>query len=288
MKAYIISLCISLCVFVVHTYAFVYPDTTHDYVNDYASIIDSETRQRLTQTLQNFEASTSNQVVVVTIPQLEQGDIEGEAVSLFKKWNIGQKGKDNGILFLIAVTDRKMRIEVGYGLEGALPDSVAKSIIDEQTPLFKAGEYSKGIENGVMRIMQATKGEYVQDKKRETGRSGMAQNIKYAMTIIFALGAVLLSYFAQSKSWWQGGVFGLICGGIFAYITHAPLLFMGFIALAFGVFGLVIDYVISGRGIWGGGGFGAGGFGGGHSGSSSGGFSGGGGSSGGGGGSGNW
>jgi uncharacterized protein len=131
-------------------YAFNFPDTPTAPVSDYAHVIDNETKDALTQEIRALEASTTDQVAVVTIPSLDGADINEESVNLFRTWGIGQKDKNNGVLFLIAIQDKKMRIEVGYGLEGDIPDVSAFRITEyEVKPLFKEGKYSEGIKKGV-------------------------------------------------------------------------------------------------------------------------------------------
>jgi uncharacterized protein len=123
-------------------------------VNDNAEILSTSVRKSLTERLKAHEDRTGNQIVVLTVPSLEGESIEGYAEAVFKEWKLGQKGKDNGILFIVAPQDRRMRIEVGYGLEGVLPDSAAGSIIRNViTPKFKAGDYNGGVEGGVNAII---------------------------------------------------------------------------------------------------------------------------------------
>ena len=136
------------------------------YVTDETSTLTSSQTSSLETKLSNFEKETSNQVVVYIIGSLNGESLEETSYEIAQKNGIGQKGKDNGVLLFIAMNDRKLRIEVGYGLEGALPDALAGQIIRKEiTPYFKKGEYYKGIDAGVDAIISATKGEYKQDKK---------------------------------------------------------------------------------------------------------------------------
>jgi uncharacterized protein len=128
-------------------------------VTDNAQILSAETRDRLTERLKAHEAKTTNQIAVLTIPSLEGEGIEEYAVAVFEEWKLGQKGKDNGILLIVAPNDRRMRIEVGYGLEGTMPDGVAGGIIrDVITPHFKNNDFNKGIEEGVSTIISVLEG----------------------------------------------------------------------------------------------------------------------------------
>jgi uncharacterized protein len=123
-------------------------------VVDEANILSQGARDRLTAATKAHEQATTNQIVVLTVPTIGSTSIEEYAVKVFEAWKLGQKGKDNGILVVVAPQDRKMRIEVGYGLEGPLPDGAAGEIIRTwMTPAFKAGNYDKGIEDGVAAII---------------------------------------------------------------------------------------------------------------------------------------
>jgi uncharacterized protein len=123
-------------------------------VTDNAEILSPTTAKSVAARLKTHEDSTGNQIAVLTVPSLEGESIEEYASEVFKEWKLGQKGKDNGILLLVAPKDRRMRIEVGYGLEGTLPDSAAGSIIRNViTPKFKAGDYDGGVEAGVSAII---------------------------------------------------------------------------------------------------------------------------------------
>jgi uncharacterized protein len=133
-------------------------------VTDNAEILTTDTRRTLTESLKAHEQKTGNQIVVLTVPTLEGESIEEYAVAVFKEWKLGQKGKDNGILVIVAPKDRRMRIEVGYGLEGTLPDGLAGSIIrNVMTPRFKTGDYNGGINDGVKAIIDVLEGGKVPD-----------------------------------------------------------------------------------------------------------------------------
>ena len=116
--------------------AYASPGRPSGYVNDFAGLLTPAERQTLEQKLQSFEQQSGNQIAVVTISALGDDTIENYAVALFKEWGIGSKQHDNGILLLVARDDREVRIEVGYGLEGALPDALSHTII--QTILIPA------------------------------------------------------------------------------------------------------------------------------------------------------
>lgn len=253
------------------------------YVNDFAGMLSVSFRQNLEIQLANFDKGTTNQIVVVTIDSLEDNSLEEYAVKLFEEWKIGQKDKDNGLLLLIVKDDRKIRIEVGYGLEPIITDGRAGRIIREQiSPEFKKGNYEQGIQAAVEKIEQ-----YL--KQGEPAPPEIIQEKSQANLGIFILVVILLIYLfafaGRSKRFWPGGVAGFVCGLIISF----------WLAIVLAVFGLLLDFVLSrnykklkvanrSTGFWRTlGGFSSGG----HS-SGGGGFSGGGGSSGGGGASGGW
>ncbi len=129
-------------------------------VVDTAQMIDPAVREQLTQQLQALEQSRGDQIVVVTVPDLQGVPIEDYGYQLGRHWGIGQKGKDNGALLIVARDERKLRIEVGYGLEGALTDAQSWVIINQViAPKFKAGKFSQGISDGVAAMIQVVGGE---------------------------------------------------------------------------------------------------------------------------------
>src|SRR6201994_54432 len=132
------------------------------YFNDYASLVDSQTAQQLEQKLQDFERQTSNQILVVIYPSLpEDASIEDFTQDAFRSWKPGQAGRNNGAILFVFVKDRKMRIQTGYGLEGALPDAICKRIIsDEMAPRFRTGDFAGGLTAAVNAMIAATRGEY--------------------------------------------------------------------------------------------------------------------------------
>ena len=224
-------------------------------VNDYAGALSPADRDRLEQRLIAREATSRNQVVVAVFRGLEGESLEDYSIRLAQAWRIGQKGLDNGVIFLVFLGDRKMRIEVGYGLEGSLTDAVASSILrDVVAPRFREGRTADGIAAGLDAIDRAIAGTYARppSEGRERG-SGLGFRELAALFVVFVLICILVQNRMQSAAARRRGWTGSSAG-------------------------------------WGGphigrGGFGAGGFGGG---SGGGGFSGGGGGFGGGGSSGSW
>lgn len=142
------------------------PTKLVQYVTDETGTLSSGEISSLSQKLQNFDKNTSNQIVVYMINSLEGESLEDVSQTIAEKNKIGRKGKDNGVLLFIAKKDRKIRIEVGYGLEGVLTDALCSQIIrNDITPSFKNNNFNEGINKGVEAIISVTKGEYTADKK---------------------------------------------------------------------------------------------------------------------------
>ena len=248
------------------------------YVTDLAGMISPAARQRLEQTLLAFEQSDSTQIAVLTIPSLEGDALEDFSIRTVEAWKIGQKGKDNGVLLLVSKGDRKIRIEVGRGLEGVLTDLLTGRIVDQvMTPRFKANQLDEGFEAGISAIISGARGEFqgTGSSSRGARKSGQSSLLPYL--IFFAIlvgflgrlskpvgaltGAVLLPLFAflglsSSVGWLL--LLLLIPGGALLGLL-LPILFAN--AGAGGFF-------MGGGGFGGGdsggfGGFGGGGFGGG-------------------------
>lgn len=135
--------------------------TSNFFVNDFAGVIDSDTERQIQSVAVRLYEKSKAQVVVVTINSLEGESLENYAVRLFREWGIGDTKENNGVLILISVGDRLSRIEVGYGLEGALPDGKTGRIQDNyMIPAFKEGDYSRGILGGFLAIVQEVYNEY--------------------------------------------------------------------------------------------------------------------------------
>jgi uncharacterized protein len=229
-----------------------FPALTGRVVDD-AHILDAGARAGIERKLADFETKSGRQVVVATLPSLQGYEIEDYGYRLGRQWGIGQKGSNNGAVLIVAPNERRVRIEVGYGLEGTLTDAVSRLIIENGIlPRFRVGDFSGGIQRGVDDIIQVLSGDSEDFKRRANARDrGPA-------------GPQDLGQFA-----WVAIILGL-------------WLFFAFRSLKRGRRGSALPWIIPMGGRWGGGGFsGGGGFGGG-------GFSGGGGSFGGGGASGRW
>jgi uncharacterized protein len=145
----------------VKLYAQSYPSAPGNYIYDGAKMISADDQGIITDLLTELDRKTTAQVAIATVDTTAPETIETFAVKLFEQWGIGRKGKDNGVLFLIAKNDRKLRIEVGYGLEGALPDAICDRIINSiVVPDFKQADFSGGIHKGAVAIVSLIAKEY--------------------------------------------------------------------------------------------------------------------------------
>ena len=261
------------------------------HVNDYAGMLSPADRQQLEALLTDFERKDSTQIVVLTIPSLQGDALEDFSMRVAEAWKIGRKKVDNGAILLIAKNDRKIRIEVGYGLEGRLTDLMAGRIIRNViAPQFKAGRFDQGISDGVAAMIGVVRGEY---SATDTPRRPRQRHHGIPLIALFGLFFLInaLGRVSRLMGATAGGVLFPIAGALFFGL--GPLLLLGLIPLGsvagllLGRIGGPLSYGRSGSryhgGFWGGG-FGGGGFGGG----GVGGFSGGGGGFGGGGASGGW
>ncbi len=277
----------------VPVFAYTSPGSPTGFVNDYTGTLSAEQDQVLESKLSQFKTETTNEIAVVVVSTIRNDTIENYANELFREWGIGGKEYNNGILVLIAKDDRQARIEVGYGLEGAVPDLLAKQILDNEILFeFRNQGYFFGIDQGIDALMAATHGEYTASPDPAPGIS--IKIFDAFFLFLFFLGPVFAALLGKSKSWWAGGVVGGGFGLINVLVNFFALTLFINILLGVGaiVVGLIFDYVVSknyGKGGPGGHGpwfFGGGGFGSGRRGGGFGGF--GGGSSGGGGASSSW
>ncbi|HLC27592.1 MAG TPA: TPM domain-containing protein, partial [bacterium] len=168
-------------------------------ISDFTGTLTPSQQASLDAKLQEFEEKTSNQIAVLLIPYLEGASLEDYSIRVAEKWKMGQKGKDNGVILLVSMADRKVRIEVGYGLEGALPDSVTGAIIrQELAPAFRQGDFYGGISRTLDAIMAATRGEYKTQVRRGFGPLGG----RGLIGLLF-FGAILLFLWVDSllSSW---------------------------------------------------------------------------------------
>jgi uncharacterized protein len=261
-------------------------------VTDLTGTLSGGAVARIEAKLAALEAKKGSQIAVLIVPSTQPEEIEQFGIRVLDAWKVGRKGVDDGAILIVAKNDRRVRIEVGYGLEGALPDAIANRIIDEAiAPHFKLGDYDGGVEAGIDKMISVVNGEPLPlpDKKWERHR-GLGNVLPLLLVVVFVASGVLRAIF--------GRLFGSIAtgglaGGIVWLLSHLLPIGIGAGVIAF-LFAMLVGGSRTGglsSGGWGsglggfGGGFGGGGFGGGGGG---GGFSGGGGGGGGGGASGSW
>lgn len=230
-----------LLLFPISVFAYTSPGSPAGFVNDFAGVLSQEKKQEMETILQDYKNSTGNEIAIVFIQELKDETIESYAVRLFEEWGIGSKDKDNGVLFLASISDREMRIEVGYGLEGDLTDIESKRIItDAVKPYFASGDYNGGALAAIEGIKTAIGGEYASAGNGKVQGPGLESflfgNFWFIIFIFIWLGSIL----SRSRSWWLGGVIGAVAGIVFWVISgswiYLPVLI---------IVGLVFDYIVS-------------------------------------------
>ncbi len=186
-------------------------------VHDEARVLSQSTLDNLEQTLKAFEDSTTNQIAILTIPSLDGEILEQYAIRVaHTEWKLGQKDKDNGVLLLVVVNDRKVRIEVGQGLEGVLTDALSSRIIrNEIAPNFRRGDYDAGVLAAADAIMKAIKGEYKADRRSSSPIGGGGRFIFLLIIfILFSLFRYLSRKGGGNSSWSSGGGWFIGGGGL--------------------------------------------------------------------------
>ncbi len=187
-------------------------------VVDNAGLLSAPERQRLTRLLEEHEAQTTNQVVIVTIESLQGYVIEDFGYELGRHWGIGQEGKDNGVLLIVASTERKVRIEVGYGLEGTLTDALSRDIIETRIlPAFRNNNYEQGIvrgTNGILGVLGGTYQRTYQPAKRSSGGRQSSDYLTFFYNLIMFGGMFIALGFAMKEM--SSGGSGYSGGGGFS------------------------------------------------------------------------
>jgi uncharacterized protein len=187
-------------------------------LNDFAHVVPSDQAQALESYLEDFQDRTGDSIVVVTVPSVEGGDIDGAAVDLFKAWGIGQKGKDTGVLLMASIQDRRARIEVGYGLEGVLTDGQAGSILRHDLyPYFRQKDYGRGLGAAVQAIAQiiAPGAQGTAGNQPQNTQGGSPSWLNLLFIALFILFSVLNLFFRRGfwGGYWGGGWGGGGWGG---------------------------------------------------------------------------
>jgi uncharacterized protein len=219
--------------------AITFPKLNNSRIVDEAGLFSQAQKATLESTLSAHERVTSNQIVVVTLASLQGNDIADFGYQLGRAWGIGTKERNNGVLLIIAPNERKVRIEVGYGLEGALPDAIANNIIQNTIlPSFKQKNYFEGASNGVNAIISAIKGEYKVTPKTKT-----SSHNSFMVPLLFFLFFIFNAFFHSGKSQPKrvfpslllGLVAGVLSWFIFALLGFSVLI--GFVVFVLTYFG---------------------------------------------------
>jgi len=220
----------------------VIPPRPAHYFNDYANVASSQTGRELDLQLAQFERDSSNQILVAIYPRMQsESSVEDYTVRVAQAWGVGQKGRNNGAVLFVFVQDRQMFIQVGYGLEGALPDGVCHLIVEnELKPRFRQGDYAGGLKAGVAAMIAATRGEY-----HGTGRTNAENRPNRSGWPVGVAFILLITVFTYLNRYWRSAVYQ--SGGRRRGFSSGPTFWLG--GGGFGGFG----------GGGGGGGFGGGG-----------------------------
>jgi uncharacterized protein len=239
-------------------------------VTDQTATLSAEQKATLEQTLQAFEARKGSQLAVLLVPTTAPETIEQYALRVAEQWKLGRKKVDDGAILVVAKTDRALRIEVGYGLEGALNDATSKRIISEIiTPRFKQGDFSGGITAGIDQIIRVIDGEQLPNPNGNPagGIADIRQYVPVIFILALALGGLLRSTLGRFPgALVTGGAVAAVAwffAGAVAIALGAGVLALLFTLLSGGMGGMGSHGVGGHRGRFGGGGFGGGGFGGG-------------------------
>jgi len=208
-------------------------------VNDYGGMLSPETESRIETLLKELEEKDSTQVAVLTVPSLDGDSLEDFSIRVAERWKIGRKGFDNGAILVIARDDRKVRIEVGYGLEGRLTDLTAGRIIrDRIVPEFRAGRFDQGVLNGVVALAEVVRGEFQAPARPPTGpaASGVEDLMPFVLVfffVVFMLGRV-------------SRPLGTAAGGLsMPFLGHMAFAPGPLVLLGLGGIGLVVGYVLA-------------------------------------------
>ena len=211
------------------------------HINDFAGVLNSSEKQSLEETLVAYKESSKNEIAVVLVRSLEGDTVEDVAVRIFEEWKIGDKEKDTGVLFLAAIEDRKMRIEVGYGAEPFLTDGEAGQILREDvTPSFREGKYGEGVRNAVAAIEKE-----LSQPAQEPGESApVSKPFPIPLSILVLFFIYLCAFMARSKSVWLGAVAGAISGAGFGWWLGGVAVGT-VLAVFFTLLGVFLDAILS-------------------------------------------
>lgn len=222
------------------------PKPTEIPIVDQTNTLTAEQKSVIATKIADERKATGNQIAVLMIPSLEDDALENYSLNVAREWGIGQADRDSGVLLLVVKDDRRLRIEVGRGMEGALPDIRANQIIrDRIRPAFQKDDYFGGINAGVDGIITAIHGE-VDPNLSEDSNSTTNANFPWEFVLFFGLMGFswLGSVLGRTKSWWAGGIVGGIVGVIIGFIFG--FLFIGIISIVvLALLGLLFDKTVS-------------------------------------------
>lgn len=221
------------------------PKPTDIPIVDQTNTLTDEQKAALADIIAKERKATGNQIGVLMINSLQDEALEEYSIEVARAWGIGTKERNNGVLLLVSKNDRRVRIEVGYGLEGALTDLRSGQIIrDRIAPQFRQGKYYEGLESGLQGITTAIHGEADPQLNSEPTNSGDRVPWEFIAFFLFFISSWLVSMLARTKSWWAGGVLGGISGIIVG-------LFLGFLFIGLAsiiiltILGLLLDRAVS-------------------------------------------
>ncbi len=222
--------------------AYAYDAPPNDgFVTDAIGLLSASDEASLEQRLQDYARQTSNEIAILIVNDLQGEDIQQVGVEVMREWGIGDAQKNDGILILFkqsdTLGDREMYVVTGYGLEGAVPDIVAKGVIDRDiVPRFQEGEYAQGFSDGIDALEKHIGGEYTADRYAASADGWEP----FLLFFLFAFGNAIAAYMGRTKSWWFGGivgfVFGIVLTVLYAWWISIPVL----VAI-----GLLLDYMLS-------------------------------------------
>ncbi|HWI14798.1 MAG TPA: YgcG family protein, partial [Burkholderiales bacterium] len=222
-------------------------------VTDLAGALTSAQRTALEERLAAFEAKKGSQIAVLIVPTTQPEAIEQYGIRVAEAWKVGRKDVDDGAILLVALNDRAVRIEVGYGLEGVLPDAIAKRIIDEDiVPRFRSGDYYGGIEAGVSRMIRVVEGEPLPPPRARAPAQqdiGLQELFVLGMLLVFVAGGILRAMFGRMVG---SGVVGAV-GGFVAFMLVGSLLaaiVLGIVVALFSAIAGGASRFPPGRGGW--------------------------------------
>lgn len=210
---------------------------------DQTNTLNDEQKAVLAKQIADERQKSGNQIAIVIVPSIGNESLEKYSLDIARAWGIGTKDNNNGVLLFVAKDDRRLRIEVGTGLEGALTDAQTGRIIrNDISPLFREGKYYEGVQTGLAKIIASIHGEYTAPATIE-GTTG-----RFPWELVFTLVVLGLSWLgsilARTKSWWAGGVIGGVSGGAVGFVMGSLLVGLAGAGIL-AVIGLLFDKIVS-------------------------------------------